>query len=88
VGDGPQILSVKQQKTNTPYCANLGCQGFRIGAHPANFALLAAVGRDGLSGEFLQVLYSGRFAFSFVSGFSSRISTYLLRGIALSPSCG
>ena len=30
---------------------------------------------------YLQVLYSGHFAFSGVSGFSSRISTYWLRGI-------
>ena len=33
----------------------------------------------------LHVLYSGHFAFSVVSGFSGRISTYLLRGMWLSP---
>ena len=35
---------------------------------------------------YLHVLNSGHFAFSGVSGFSSRISTYLLRGMAFSPS--
>jgi hypothetical protein len=35
---------------------------------------------------YLQVLNSGHFAFSGVSGLSSLISTYLLRGMAISPS--
>ena len=35
---------------------------------------------------YLHVLNSGHFAFSGVSGFSSRISTYLLRGMVFSPS--
>jgi hypothetical protein len=35
---------------------------------------------------YLQVLNSGHFAFSGVSGFSSRISTYLFRGMVFSPS--
>ena len=34
---------------------------------------------------YLHALNSGHFAFSGVSGFSSLISTYLLRGIAFSP---
>ena len=35
---------------------------------------------------YLQVLFSDHFAFSGVSGFSSRISTYVLRGMVFSSS--
>jgi hypothetical protein len=48
-------------------------------------AFVDAVRHDGL-GSVLARFELGHFAFSGVSGFSSLISTYLLRGIAFSPS--
>jgi hypothetical protein len=54
-------------------------------ANLAQFTFVDAVGDNGLDGV-LAGFELRPLAFSGVSGFSSRISTYLLRGMAFSPS--